>query len=161
MRGAVAARIAMACAVVAIVGTVATCGEAASPKASQAPPSGTVVLGIYSGRPDPSWDLSPAQTAELARRIDALPIAVGGPPEGGLGYHGFTIVLRVAGEADRTLVAYRGTVTPPGTEAPPGTGAPAYLDDPERSIERFLLETGRAHLAAPEIAELEANLATL
>ena len=69
-----------------------------------------VSLGIYSGRPDPSWALSEAESAELSRLLASLPSTVGEPPQGGLGYHGFVLAPADAGRADRTLVAYRGTI---------------------------------------------------
>lgn len=53
-----------------------------------------ISLGIYSGRPDPSWDLTDTQASEVVAAIAALPMATGTPPQGGLGYHGFTVVLR-------------------------------------------------------------------
>jgi len=132
----------------------------ASPASSAAPTTAgsattthvTVTLGIYSGRADPSWDLGDAQAAVVAAAIAALPVAAGTPPEGGLGYHGFTLVLRRAGQADETLIAFRATV------APPGVGPRPYRIDTERTVERLLLETGRATLTPAEIAVVEADL---
>jgi hypothetical protein len=114
----------------------------------------SVTLGIYSGRPDPSWTLTDAQAAELSLRLGLLSAAFGNPPEGGLGYHGFTIVTAAAGLADRSLVAYRGAV------AEPGPAARSYLVDAARSVERYLLDTGRSHLAPDEISAVEADLAS-
>jgi len=85
--------------------------------------------------------------------IAALPSGTGTPPAGGLGYHGFTLLIRRAGQTDQTLVAYRAVVAAPGTESRP------YRLDPGRTIERFLLETGRATLAAAEVAAVDADLA--
>jgi len=133
----------------------------ASPASSAAPTAAasvaaatrmTTSLGIYSGRPDPSWDLGDAQAAEVVTASAALPAAIGTPPEGGLGYHGFTLVLRRPGQADETLIAYRGTVSSPGA------GARPYRADPGRTVERLLLETGRATLTPTEIAAVEADL---
>jgi hypothetical protein len=106
-----------------------------------------VVLGIYSGRPDPEWVLTADQTAVLDAEIAALPDATGMPPAGGLGYHGFTVT-----RPGSTFVAYGGTV------APPGDAARAFKLDQGRAVERLLLETGRAHLAPAEIAEVERAL---
>jgi hypothetical protein len=149
--------------------TVAGCGgrpvvdpsPASSPASSPAPSAAgsaaptthvTVTLGIYSGRADPSWDLSDARAAEVVAAIAALPLADGTPPEGGLGYHGFTIVLRRTAQADETLVAYRAAI------APPGVGPRPYRIDTDRAVERLLLETGRATLTPAEIAVVEADL---
>ena len=98
----------------------------------------TVALGIYSGRPDPSWVLTEAESAELDRLLGSLPSTVGEPPQGGLGYHGFMLGPADPGQGDRTLVAYRGTI------ADLGSGSRAYLVDVDRSVERYLLETGRS-----------------
>lgn len=115
-------------------------------------PDIVVDLGIYSGRPDPSWTLTDAQAASLLGAIAALPVATGTPPEGGLGYHGFGVVLRQPGRADETVVAYRSTVAPPGVDPRP------YRSDPGRTVERLLLDTGRAMLTSAEIAAVEADL---
>ncbi len=120
------------------------------------PPSSTttVSLGLYSGRPDPSWTLTAAQSVELGRLIDSLPSAVGEPPQGGLGYHGFSIDAADAGGADRMLVAYRGAI------ATPGLGSRRYRQDAARTVERYLLDTGRPYLSAGEIDAVETDLST-
>ncbi|HYO42695.1 MAG TPA: hypothetical protein VES19_05795 [Candidatus Limnocylindrales bacterium] len=122
--------------------------SAATPTVAQV----TVSLGIYSGRPDPSWDLTAAEAAAVVGIIDRLPTATGTPPQGGLGYHGFTLVIRRAGQPDTTLVAYRGAV------APPGVGPRPHLADPGRTLERSLLDAGRSTLAPVEVAAVEADL---
>lgn len=114
----------------------------------------TVSLGIYSGRSDPSWSLSEAQTAELRRLVDALPPATGEPPEGGLGYHGFSIAAATGAGETWTLVAYRGAV------ARPRSGPRVYLVDTDRTVERYLLDTGRAHLSGAEVSAVDTDLAT-
>lgn len=112
-----------------------------------------VTLGIYSGRNDPSWVLTETQATAVSRLIDGLNAVVGTPPQGGLGYHGFTLVVRSAGHADETLVAYRGEV------AAPGSGPRSVRLDPGRTVERLLLGTGRDGLTAAEVAAVEADLA--
>ena len=107
----------------------------------------SVVLGLYSGRPDPEWTLSTDEAVMLQTILAALPDGTGTPPVGGLGYHGFTIQM-----AGSPLVAYRGVV------APPGDGARKVKEDPKRSVERYLLETSRAHLSAAEFGEVERAL---
>jgi hypothetical protein len=139
---------------------VAACGSPATPSPS-APltstgastsvgPAGsaTVVMGLYSGRPDPQWALTGEEAAALDTALVALPKSTSTPPVGGLGYHGFTIVL-----SDRTLVAYRGAV------APPGDGLRTVMADPTRSIERYLLETSRRHVTADDYRAVEQALA--
>lgn len=116
-------------------------------------PSVTVSLGIYSGRPDPSWALTDVQVAALVGQLASLPVANGTPPLGGLGYHGFSILVQRDGQADQAFMAYRGAVTGPGDA--PGT----YRADTQRTVESALLDTGRSHLAAAEISVVEADLA--
>jgi hypothetical protein len=99
-----------------------------------------VVLGLYSGVPDPAWTLTTEQTNELAAALAALTRANQSAPAGGLGYHGFTIVA-----PDGTLLAYAGKVLSADSDPP------YVLDDPDRTIERFLLATARAHVTAEEL----------
>jgi len=145
-----------AVAVVQACGGVADAGPTSSIAATTAVAATshiTVSLGIYSGRPDPSWNLTDAQAAVVESAIAALPNTTGTPPQGGLGYHGFTLLVDRPGQADETLVAYRGTV------AAQGVGASTYRIDGGRTVERLLLETGRSTLAAHEVAAVEADLA--
>jgi hypothetical protein len=108
-----------------------------------------VTLGIYSGRPDPTWTLTGAEAAAVERAIEALPEAAGTPPEGGLGYHGFTFT-----RGGRTITAYLGRVWS-------GGGPQILRQDPGRTVERLLLELGRTQLMAAEIAEVERSLAVV
>jgi hypothetical protein len=108
-------------------------------------PSTTVSLGLYSGLPDPSWELSDEEAAALTALLESLPRVDGSAPSGGLGYHGFTIERLTSEGMPRLLVAFEGTVSDPASSHL------SYLDDPERSVERFLLESGRDQLSAVEI----------
>jgi hypothetical protein len=123
-------------------------GPGAAPAADVPLDAAQVVLGIYSGRPDPTWPLTAAEIGDLDRIIAALPEVVGTPPTGGLGYHGFTVT-----GSEGAWTAYLGTVAP-STE-----GTLAYRSDPERLVEHFLLDTGRPYLVEEEIAEVERSLA--
>ena len=54
----------------------------------------TVTLHVYSGRPDPSWELTDSQADELADRIAAIQQQTLAKPPGiasALGYRGFSI----------------------------------------------------------------------
>ena len=112
-----------------------------------------VSLGIYSGLPDPTWALTEAESAELDRLLESLPSTIGDPPLGGLGYHGFVLAPADVGEADDTLVAYRGTISDLGS------GSDTYKVDVDRTVERYLLDTGRPYLSADEIDVVEIDLA--
>lgn len=87
-----------------------------------------VELDAFSGRPNPRWTLTETEAAELRRLITGLAPAPGGgsfsPP--GLGYRGF----RLEGADGETYRAYRGLVQ----------SAVRLLADPDRRVERFLLE---------------------
>lgn len=107
-----------------------------------------VTLGIYSGRPDPGWTLTPGQADELAGALARLGRVEEPASTGGLGYHGFTVVT-----SERTLVAYDGKVTSVSPDPP------YVLDDPERTIERFLLATAPPQLTAEERREVSDALA--
>lgn len=126
----------------------------AEPTASIVPgPVTNVSLGIYSGRPDPSWSLTEQESAEFGRLLGSLPSTVGEPPEGGLGYHGFFLTPSSIGQPGWTLVAFRGAI------AAPGSGSRPYLVDRDRTVERYLLDSGRSHLTAEEIEAVESDLA--
>ena len=50
----------------------------------------TVELDVYSGRPNPWWQISSKEIDEIADSLKNLPRA-DAPPEGGIGYRGFVI----------------------------------------------------------------------
>jgi len=87
-----------------------------------------VELDIFSGRPNPRWQLSEGETAHFTRLIKQLERAsVGSPPAPpGLGYRGF----RLIGPAGSPSWAYGGFI-----QSPRG-----LLADPRRRVERFLLK---------------------
>ena len=99
-----------------------------------------VVLGLYSGVPDPAWTLTTEQANELATALAGLTRVDEPAPSGGLGYHGFAIVT-----ADGRLVAYAGKVLSAESEPP------YVLDDPDRTIERLLLDTAQPHVTPEEL----------
>lgn len=101
-------------------------------------------LLIYSGRPDPDWPLTQADLDQLQAIAATLTPVDGLPPEGDLGYKGF----RVTGPQG-TWRANAGIVTTPDSAA--GTA----LADPDRLVERFLLERGLGTLAEQEVAITE------
>jgi hypothetical protein len=101
-----------------------------------------VELDIFSGRPNPTWVLTPSQASDLTSRIARLhpATAVGQRPEN-LGYRGFIVQTTTASSAmDRTIRAHSGIV-----EVVDSTGT-AYYRDPQRQIELWLLASARPFL---------------
>jgi hypothetical protein len=50
-----------------------------------------VTLSVFSGRPDPRWQLSREEAEALATKLRNLPSSDAGPPETHLGYRGFLV----------------------------------------------------------------------
>lgn len=90
-----------------------------------------VELDVFSGRPNPSWTLSPEEADELARRLEDLRSLDQVPVEPGLGYRGFLL-----SSPGREIRVYQGgvTVTEGGTTR-------RYADVSQ--IERWLTEQAR------------------
>jgi hypothetical protein len=87
-----------------------------------------VELDVFSGLPNPRWQLSEGEAADFARLVEGLERASddSSPTPPGLGYRGF----RLSGPAGSpSSWAYRGFVRSPG----------GLLADPSRRVERFLL----------------------
>ena len=85
-----------------------------------------VELDVFSGRPNPRWELDEQRSHELRqleRRLTPAGQAAPEPP--GLGYRGF-----VLSDARGHVRAYRGYVKTPRT----------VLEDPSLSVEKYLLE---------------------
>ena len=89
----------------------------------------TVTLLIFSGRPDPSWQLTAEEVRELASRLEGVHSA---PEVSTLGYRGFLV------QSDDYAI-------------PPKI---VIRDFPE--VERFLLRTGLRRLS-PEIIRLASD----
>lgn len=103
-----------------------------------------VECDVYSGRPNPHWELSAEQAEEFLQKLRALPH---GERDAalldGLGYRGLIVTgdeLKPAGDDEITIsnglvVGRQGSVSRP-------------LRDEERALERWLLETGKGKLEA-------------
>ena len=100
----------------------------------EAPTSMRVEFDVFSGQPNPAWELSAQEAAELARRLADLPRHDQTAAEGGLGYRGFVISnpQKIPG-LPVELRVYRGVLTVPGQG-----GALSYGD--VNRIEQWLLE---------------------
>jgi hypothetical protein len=85
-----------------------------------------VELDVFSGRPNPRWQLDEHSTRELRRLQSRLTVSTLAPPEPpGLGYRGFSYT-----DAMGSCRAYKGYVRT----------SRATLADPSFSIEGFLLD---------------------
>lgn len=102
-----------------------------SPSPTSTASAASATLLVYSGVPDPTWPLTPADLEGLATIVSQLAPTEGLPPEGGLGYRGFGVTT-----PEGTWLVNGGVVLAPGSV--PGTA----LADPERTVERYLLATG-------------------
>jgi hypothetical protein len=104
-----------------------------------------VEVDVYSGRPNPSWDLSAEDVQAFFQRIDALPLAPqrsgSSFPEGNLGYRGLKVQATKEDFVAHIEIS-RGHVVVDST----GSAPKRRLFDPGRSLERWLLQTGRERL---------------
>jgi hypothetical protein len=98
-----------------------------------------VRLLIFSGRPDPEWNLDENTITKLQTLVQTVlkENAVGQAQTGGLGYRGFLVKNPVKDlELPKEFIAFRSTLTErPGRQA-------RYLKD-TAGIEKFLLAEAR------------------
>ncbi|QFZ20661.1 hypothetical protein [Saccharothrix syringae] len=104
-----------------------------------------VELDVFSGKPNPTWSLSPADADAFAAKVAALPAASPTALANPLGYRGFLVHVR--GEERKSEVAVQ-----EGSVQSTAGGTTTYLGDPGRALERWLLDTGRPSLP-PELVE--------
>ena len=113
-----------------------------------------VELDLFSGRPNPTWELTHVESDEILRLLSSLPETTGDrAPEEGLGYRG--IVLTPPPDAAFTEVVVAGGVA----LATDANGRIHHLLDRDRALERRLLETGRGRIAADIIDAVARELA--
>ena len=99
-----------------------------------------IELDIFSGRPNPAWDLSAADTATLTGMIGSLPPSSPVYLPTPLGYRGFLVsVSEPELRPVATMRAYQGVVEYQGYET-------RYYADPDKQVERWLLATARPHI---------------
>jgi hypothetical protein len=113
-----------------------------------------VTLRIFSGRPDPTWTLSVRQMTHLSNLISTLTPLIPVPPmmEGGLGYQGFRVERLKDIEVRDPLFTFQGIVW----LGPRGDAS--ALIDPERRVERWLLDTGHGALSSTLYLTVESAL---
>jgi hypothetical protein len=112
---------------------------------------GIVTLDVFSGRPNPTWTLTPAQTHELQSRIKSLSTALRTEPNvPDLGYRGVSVSIR--GKESAEVSAARGAVTV--TQG----GSVAKFQDTDRQLERWLVHTGEAQLSPDLLRMADSDL---
>lgn len=115
----------------------------------------TITLHVYSGRPDPAWEITDDQALELARMLQAAPErTLAKPPgvAGPLGYRGFTIDAIGERRLERQTLVHGGIADIGRFDLS------LHLGSPE--VEKFLLETAGEDVNAETrdfvLSELEA-----
>lgn len=103
-----------------------------------------VEFDIFSGRPNPSWELTAAQNEEFRKRLRALPRNQSASPASNddrLGYRGMIVTT-----ADGDAVSADRIVVSAGTVSETGAQGSQTFSDSGREFERWLLSTGRSIL---------------
>jgi hypothetical protein len=112
-----------------------------------------ITVDVFSGRPNPQWTLGEQESEELRRRLRQLPAAPGGSSPGAppLGYRG----IRVETPDASKETGWNGPYTVHGgvVDCPSGR-----FSDPERTLERWLLDTASPSLEAPLRSYIMAEL---
>jgi hypothetical protein len=107
--------------------------------------SAQVEVDVFSGRPNPIWNLTAPEAQAFVQRFAALPSFPGDgggtEQDQGLGYRGLKVNLLSEGQQRRVSIGQGKVVV---EEA--GSRKPRQLQDPERRLEQWLLQTGREHL---------------
>jgi hypothetical protein len=99
----------------------------------------TVEMDVYSGMPNPAWELTSAEIASLVKQVAELPPASRVAMSGRLGYRGFIVSLQQETQ-EWWIRVYAGIVE---INKDP---ANSYALDEQRRLERWLLGTRKAHL---------------
>jgi hypothetical protein len=113
-----------------------------------------VTADVYSGRKNPEWDLVGEQVTDFRARLTGLradPAKVNERPDQ-LGYRGLILDMTSDGSTQRFVIA-SGTVI----VEPTSSGARRVLLDPGRTLEKWVLRTGKNALGPDLLASLLAD----
>jgi hypothetical protein len=99
----------------------------------------TVELRVFSGRPNPRWELATDEAKHLTKLVDESrgKEEANPPPEGGLGYSGFALWRGSARGEEPPVVVYRGVISE-------GARARAKHWSDNSGIEEWLIEHARS-----------------
>ncbi|MBD1845621.1 hypothetical protein H6F89_19855 [Cyanobacteria bacterium FACHB-63] len=103
-----------------------------------------VELDVFSGRPNPRWELTPAEAHEFNRLLKSLPADSEGMLKEGLGYRGLIVTLTES----RTKGYDRITISN-GQVIVTEQGCSKQFADRDRKLERWLFQTGEGRLEEP------------
>lgn len=99
----------------------------------------TVEMDIFSGRPNPTWELTPGQQEEFRKRVAGLPRqSTPARMFDGLGYRGL-ILRNPAAPGESYRVGF-------GWVAQGQTDAESTSIDEGRAVEKWLLSTGKGKI---------------
>lgn len=99
-----------------------------------------VEMDIFSGMPNPTWTLTDAESRRLAEKLAALPPAAPRELSGNLGYRGLIVTIRQPDGEARVRVQ-KGIA-----EIIDGARTACHADR-GRALERWLIDTGKTHVA--------------
>jgi hypothetical protein len=110
----------------------------------------TVEIDIFSGMPNPEWTLPEASAALFHSRLSGLRETTAKHRSKNLGYRG--LVIRMSQETSLTLYIQNGLI-----EISDGASSTFFLDE-QRSLERWLIGTGRKFLSHEILDVIDADL---
>ncbi|MCC6192752.1 MAG: hypothetical protein IT318_27340 [Anaerolineales bacterium] len=116
---------------------------------------GIASLDVFSGRPNPTWELSDTTITALVTELDQLkttPSLEGPDPDSRLGYRGFVVELtdQTSG-ATRQVAIYLGGIVETGMQT-------TFYVDPDRKTEKLLLESAHPHIDSSLYTYVEAEI---
>ena len=143
-------RVAVLCALVLLA------PACSSPSTPDPAASVHVQADLYSGRPNPEWDLAADDARQFLDRFNRLTSSrqPSVPAPVGLGYRGVRASVDSGGTSMQMSIA-KAIVQVDAA----GTTAGRQLDDPDRALERWLVETGRSALGSDVLDALLRDLA--
>lgn len=101
-----------------------------------------VEVDVYSGRPNPQWNLTSQQAKEFVSQFQGLPQHQGeGSVKEGLGYRGLIVTKQ-----NETIEGYNEILISNGLVVAKQNRQSKQFTDQNRRLERWLFQTGRGHL---------------